>query len=1563
MSFLFKSSKKQQANALPAVTRNIRSADGPGSGSQIPTLNGVVSPTRDGRPTHSPVAGSSVNNSLNSLGEKVSMRSLEDNGQWAAEKASATPSPEQKSLRNRSESEPRDNRMVMAPSRQPHDTSPYPWSQRRVEFGSSGQYPFPRYGAATNSVSSKDGAIYIMGGLINGSTVKGDLWMVESAHGVPTCFPVATTSEGPGPRVGHASLLVGNAFIVFGGDTKTEESDMLDDTLYLLNTSTKQWSRAAPAGPRPPGRYGHSLNILGSKIYIFGGQVEGFFFNDLVAFDLNALQQASNRWEILIQNTIDGGPPHGQIPPARTNHSMVTWNDKLYLFGGTDGVQWFNDVWSYDPRTNSWTQLECIGYIPAAREGHASALVGDVMYIFGGRTEEGNDLGDLAAFRISSRRWYTFQNMGPSPSPRSGHSMTTFGKHIVVLGGEPSSSGRDVAELSLAYFLDTSKIRYPADSQSQTPVEQRIKGHRLPSGDKSGIPQARGLVPREPMDPVMEGSRRMGRDSSIPMQNGSRLPRTPGMASPPPGMAPPSSGLVSPPNGMISPPPGQQPRMNGHPANRQPMRPERALSPTTEMTGPAPVDIRGVISPPPAEAPISQNRNKTASPTFSNDQSYFETEQDSSPQTYRPIDQSFAVRESTEQERATTTSRSSSRAQRQHKTQQSVDRFEETPRPSTSNDRPSMDRPGSAARRIESRQDRERELPVDSGLGSSPALSQQNDEISKELEAERQKNAWYASELALARKAGYSPSSNQSMDEKAADSLGDEDRPLLEALLKMRTELAKMQSSIEVQASSAAARIAEVERQRDTAVNEAVFAKARLAARTGDAFQGGAREPTPESDRVSDINRRLALSLAAQNELSRKIDSLIKEKEAEQQARLLAEDTADAAQKRVTELDMDRQRNASEIETLRSELHEAQKTAREEAANAAEAVASHKLLSVDKTELSSKLERTLAESQNHSAILTSLREAVTASTDKSDMLERKLEEERGERETLEQKLSQLRSKHEERTTELESTTKRLRDAEELAEKHASEARTHRQAVLDGLGKITERDTDDFDASDERVTILQQQVEAANAMVRQNQAAADSASEKLRRAEERIAGLEAYQEQASREGLSIRKQLQSTLRDLKSLHQEKAELQQQVQSQQLETNAIAVQHGALKEILNERGINASDKRRSRGLDSPLSMTSTGRFGTPDMQRMRDLEQQLETALKSHEDLKSQMDEVQEREGATRKEYEEKLTALDNDHQAAVNYLHGTEKMLAKMRKELQRVKSQAAEYLKELERLKDTSSKSGEAPTGWTQDRDNLQNQLETLQKELTASKSALETKITDLQAEITNRDSDLEALRSSHRHTQADLSELQTTHTQSRAELERLERDNSVLEARATDAEKKVQLLLDQVESSVDNYRRQSQQGLAPGPNGLGHRRVPSNLSTVSSSTAGIGSGIGPGHARAHSLGGDSVYSAGGSGSDTGVAPSEADPLDGRNSLALDSLANELDALRSHWETTNKQNYRLSDRSDFDRGAGLANWRRQMSTEDGEEEVEERPGTGGTVKEGVVGGGKEGAVV
>lgn len=53
--------------------------------------------------------------------------------------------------------------------------------------------------------------------------------------------------------------------------------------------------------------------------------------NDLTAFDLNQLQNPNNRWEMLLPNSDSAAQPQGKLPPARTNHTMVTFNDKLYL--------------------------------------------------------------------------------------------------------------------------------------------------------------------------------------------------------------------------------------------------------------------------------------------------------------------------------------------------------------------------------------------------------------------------------------------------------------------------------------------------------------------------------------------------------------------------------------------------------------------------------------------------------------------------------------------------------------------------------------------------------------------------------------------------------------------------------------------------------------------------------------------------------------------------------------------------------------------------------------------------------------------------------------------------------------------------------------------------------------------------------------------------------------------------------------------------------------------------------------------------------------------------------
>ena len=68
------------------------------------------------------------------------------------------------------------------------------------------------------------------------------------------------------------------------------------------------------------------MNIVGSRLVVFGGQVEGVFYNDMSAFDLNELQDNEAAWENW--TALD---EMSHIPKGRTNHTMVAWNDRLYL--------------------------------------------------------------------------------------------------------------------------------------------------------------------------------------------------------------------------------------------------------------------------------------------------------------------------------------------------------------------------------------------------------------------------------------------------------------------------------------------------------------------------------------------------------------------------------------------------------------------------------------------------------------------------------------------------------------------------------------------------------------------------------------------------------------------------------------------------------------------------------------------------------------------------------------------------------------------------------------------------------------------------------------------------------------------------------------------------------------------------------------------------------------------------------------------------------------------------------------------------------------------------------
>lgn len=1136
---------------------------------------------------------------------------------------------------------------------------------------------------------------------------------------------------------------------------------------------------------------------------------------------------------------------------------------------------------------NKWMQLDCIGYIPAPREGHAAAMVDDVMYIFGGRTEEGTDLGDLAAFRITTRRWYTFQNMGPSPSSRSGHSMTTVGKSIVTFGGEPSSAASSANDLGVLYVLDTSKIRYPTDAQQNAQKQAQGQGRRPSLTDAPGAPRAPGRdgsagppdqrrlmgVPnnagtppnghRSPPPNAIEGSMQ----AVTPGPQGSKLPRAA------------TSSVGPPPSGPVPMRPGEQPSSMGRTRGPSADHSAPTGSPQIGSSQQSPVTRGPIPENEPAPIGVQVNQvNGRNTPT--------------QPQAQQP--QAQQPRAGSKQG-TTNWDGSRNTHSRQARSKGSLD-ISEPPKGAAP--------PRPASPPAPTRQPSNPLSRRSSGRNSQTVV------LLKELDSARNRNAWYASELELAKKAGYvsTTTASPALEGKLTETFDDEDRPLIEALLAMRTELANVQGAVDKQAALASQQIAEVEKQRDTAVQEALYAKAKLAAQPQD--RSFSQEDA--AFRSDEMGKKLASALYLQKELQSQLAQARTDLENEKRARKLADDTTSAAQKRMTDLEGYKQQTSTEVERLKAELHMVQREAREHSVSSADAVAALALLKTEKEDLDRKYQDAMGSSKNHDDTFVSLRAAIAASEDGRAHLQAKLDEERGEKELVEAKLNKLKVEHEARTAELVTTTQRLRDAEELAEKHANEAKTHRAAVLAGLDKITLRDESKGGKADaDRVIALQAQVDSSNALVKKYQQEADAAADQLRSAEERIAGLEQYQEQSSREGVGIRRQLQSAMRDTQTLQATNTDLKNRLAAQQLETNAMTVQHSALKDILSERGISPTAAGRTRGLASP-------RTASPEQGRLRDLESQLLAANASHEETKQSF-AVQQQESETM--YREKLSQLENDYRSAVHYVKGTEQMLKQLKEQLNRYKSENGQLKSEIEQLEDklqADGQKGAVPADWETEQGTLQQKIEGLEAELRDSGARLQQELDAVRHELATatlqRD---EALKDSDEATKHLNSQ--------RKHFEQVRTENAQLEKRANDAEQKVSLLLDQVENSVDNYRRQS-------------RQAHSMNSDLGANT----NGLGVSHSRNESSEVESNYGGNNNASDA------------RNSAALDKFASELETLRTHWEATNK-NYRLSTnfdldpngtKKDDDGGIGLseslADWRKKLDTEERNSGISEK---------------------
>ena len=159
--------------------------------------------------------------------------------------------------------------------------------------------------------------------------------------------------------------------LVFGGNSGKESNE-----LYCYDLITTAWTKWA-TGPTfhssayPAPRYGHASCVYGpngGQLLIVGGcKSNNTYYRDSYSMDL-----VSRKWRKM-----------EDLPLDLAYHSLLTWQDRAYLFGGFNGKSYVQHIYVLDGMTGKWNVVACTGQAPPPMCGAATVMKGNDLFVFG----------------------------------------------------------------------------------------------------------------------------------------------------------------------------------------------------------------------------------------------------------------------------------------------------------------------------------------------------------------------------------------------------------------------------------------------------------------------------------------------------------------------------------------------------------------------------------------------------------------------------------------------------------------------------------------------------------------------------------------------------------------------------------------------------------------------------------------------------------------------------------------------------------------------------------------------------------------------------------------------------------------------------------------------------------------------------------------------------------------------------------------------------------------------------------------------------------------------------
>ena len=195
-----------------------------------------------------------------------------------------------------------------------------------------------------------------------------DTWGWRSS---PGWEQIAGPGQGPEARTAPSmTTLPSGDVLLFGG---LQVPDVLSNDRWTWNGTT--WTRVIDAGS-PPGRWQHAIATDAARgaAVLFAGNASSDASPALLR---DTWTFAEDTWQLR---------PVQPAPPARAAHTLVydPSVESTVLFGGSDGTEKLNDVWTWDG--SGWSEARILGTEPAGRSGHVAAYDNDSggMVVAGG---------------------------------------------------------------------------------------------------------------------------------------------------------------------------------------------------------------------------------------------------------------------------------------------------------------------------------------------------------------------------------------------------------------------------------------------------------------------------------------------------------------------------------------------------------------------------------------------------------------------------------------------------------------------------------------------------------------------------------------------------------------------------------------------------------------------------------------------------------------------------------------------------------------------------------------------------------------------------------------------------------------------------------------------------------------------------------------------------------------------------------------------------------------------------------------------------------------------------